>query len=110
MRSEAVVSLRNWMKDRLGDQEEQLRVVERGIARLGELDEQRAGVLNALEEALGWLRGSGLDAAQVAGFVGADVAQLRASRSVGSGTTARRHGSTSVRMRARRVVAPLRSD
>lgn len=93
MRSEAVVSLRNWMKDRLGDQEEQLRVVERGIARLGELDEQRAGVLNALEEALSWLRGSGLDEAQVAGFVGTDVAQLRASRAVGSGTTARRHAS-----------------
>lgn len=93
MRSEAVVSLRNWMKDRLGDQEEQLLVVERGIARLGVIDEQRAAVLNALEEALDWLTASGLDEAQIAGFVGADVTRLRASRGVGSGTTARRHGS-----------------
>ena len=90
MRSEAVASLRNWMKDRLGEQEEQLRAVERAVARLGELDEQRANVLNALEEALGWLTASGLDEAQIAGFVGADVTQLRASRTRSSGTTTRR--------------------
>ena len=96
MRSEAVASLRNWMKDRLGDQEEQLVVVERGIARLGELDEQRAGVLNALEEALGWLTTSGLDAAQVAAFVGADVTQLRASRVRAGGSTTRRSSSPEV--------------
>ena len=47
MRSEAVASLRNWMKDRLGEQEEQLRAVERAVARLGELDEERAGVLDS---------------------------------------------------------------
>jgi hypothetical protein len=93
MRSEAVASLRNWMKDRLGEQEEQLLVVERGIARLGELDEQRAGVLNALDEALGRLTASGLDAAQVAAFVGADVTQLRASRTRTSGTTTRRNST-----------------
>ena len=93
MRSEAVASLRNWMKDRLGDQEEQLLVVERGVARLGELDEQRAGVLDALESALARLTASGLDEAQIAGFVGADVTQLRASRARISGTTTRRHAS-----------------
>jgi hypothetical protein len=93
MRSEAVASLRNWVKDRLGDQEEQLLVVERGIARLGELDEQRAGVLNALDEALGWLTASGLDAAQVAAFVGADVTHLRTSRARTPATTARRDAS-----------------
>ena len=97
MRSEAVASLRNWMKDRLGDQEEQLRVVERGIARVGELDEQRAGILNALEEALDWLRASGLDEAQVAGFVGADVTQLRASRVRAGGATTRRNSSPEAR-------------
>ncbi len=93
MRSEAVASLRNWMKDRLGDQEEQLLVVERGIARLGVIDEQRASIINALEEALDWLTASGLDAAQVAAFVGADVTHLRTSRARTSGTTTARQGS-----------------
>ena len=91
MRSEAVASLRNWMKDRLGEQEEQLRAVERSVARLGELDEERAGVLDSLESALARLTASGLDEAQIAGFVGADVTQLRASRARTSGTTTRRH-------------------
>ena len=52
MRSEAVASLRNWMKDRLGEQEEQLRAVERAVARLGELDEERASGA-AWERAIG---------------------------------------------------------
>ena len=81
------------MKDRLGDQEEQLRVVERGIARLRELDEQRASVLNALEEALGWLTASGLDAAQVAAFVGADLTHLRTSRARTPAMAPARHAS-----------------
>ena len=96
MRSEAVASLRNWMKDRLGEQEEQLRAVERAVARLGELDEERAGVLDALDSALARLTASGLDEAQITGFVGADVTQLRATRVRAAGTTRRRNSTEAV--------------
>ncbi len=40
MRSEAVSSLRNWAKDRLGEQEDLLRLEERAIMRLAELDDE----------------------------------------------------------------------
>ena len=80
MRSEAVASLRNWMRDRLGEQEEQLRVVERAVARLRELDDERAAVLAGLDAALSRLSSSGVDEHQVAAFVGVDIAVLRIGR------------------------------
>ena len=48
MRSEAVSSLRNWAKDRLGEQEDLLRSVERAIARLAELDDERSQVVETI--------------------------------------------------------------
>ena len=53
MRSEAVSSLRNWAKDRLGEQEDLLRSVERAIVRLEELDHERSQVVVADTAGLG---------------------------------------------------------
>jgi hypothetical protein len=77
MRSEAVASLRSWMRDRLGEQEVQLRAVERSVTRLRDLDDERAAVVARLEAALSRLSSSGVDEDQVAGFVGVELAVLR---------------------------------
>ena len=90
VKSEAVASLRSWAKDRLGDQEEQLRQVERSLTKLGELDQQRAEVATAIEHALEVLTASGLDESQVCEFVGVDQVTLRAARTRSTTASGRR--------------------
>ena len=86
MRSEAVSSLRNWAKDRLGEQEDLLRSVERAIARLAELDCERAQEVETIAANVVRLGELGLDEQQVAAFVGDELAALRARRSKPAGT------------------------
>jgi len=81
MRSEAVSSLRNWAKDRLGEQEDLLRSVERAIARLAELDHERTQMVDTIGACVIHLGELGLDEQQVAAFVGVELAALRAGRS-----------------------------
>ena len=91
MRSEAVSSLRNWAKDRLGEQEDLLRSVERAIVRLTELECERTQVIDTIAANVVRLGELGLDEQQVAAFVGVEVAALRFGRSkpVGSLPTRR---------------------
>jgi hypothetical protein len=97
MRSEAVSSLRSWVRDRLGEQEDLLRAVERGVARLAELDVERHDVLHDVAASLTRLGELGLDEGQVAGFVGVDISVLRAGRTRSNGTPpARRDNAASV--------------
>ena len=77
MRSEAIGVLRAWNKERLGRQEEQLRTVERAVVRLDELDVERRRTLDDLQAAVDGLADVGLEEAQIAEFVGADLAALR---------------------------------
>ena len=85
MRSEAVSSLRNWAKDRLGEQEDLLRSVERAISRLAELDHERSQVVETIGACIVRLGELGLDEQQVAAFVGVELAALRAGRSKPAG-------------------------
>ena len=94
MRSEAVSSLRSWAKDRLGEQEDLLRAVERGVARLAELDVERHDILHGLAAALVRLGELGLDDAQVAAFVGVDVSVLRLGRAKSNGAPLTRRDTT----------------
>ena len=73
MRSEAVSSLRNWAKDRLGEQEDLLRSVERAIPRLAELDDERSQVVETIGACVVRLGELGLDEHQVAAFVGVEL-------------------------------------
>lgn len=93
MRSEAVSSLRNWAKDRLGEQEDLLRSAERAIARLAELDDERAQVLETLGVSVVRLSELGLDEQQVAAFVGVELAALRTGRSKPAGILPTRRAS-----------------
>ena len=93
MRSEAVNSLRNWAKDRLGEQEDLLRSVERAIARLAELDHERKQVVETIGASVIRLSEFGLDEDQVAAFVGVELAALRAGRSKQAGTVPTRRAS-----------------
>ena len=93
MRSEAVSSLRNWAKDRLGEQEDLLRSVERAIARLAELDHERSQVLETVGACVVSLGELGLDEQQVAAFVGVELAALRAGRSKPAGPVPPRRAS-----------------
>jgi hypothetical protein len=77
MRSEAIGVLRAWNKERLGRQEQQLRTVERAVVRLDELDVERSRTLDDLQAAVDGLADAGLDEAQIAEFVGTDLAALR---------------------------------
>ncbi|MBI4884738.1 MAG: hypothetical protein HY826_11875 [Actinobacteria bacterium] len=74
-------SLRNWAKDRLGEQEDLLRSVERAIARLAELDDERSQVVETVGACVVRLGELGLDEHQVAAFVGVELGALRAGRS-----------------------------
>jgi hypothetical protein len=94
MRSEAVSSLRSWARDRLGEQEEHLRSIERGVGRLGELDAERHEVLQALSTSVARLAELGLDDSQVTEFVGVDVARLRLSRGRQDGAIPKRSASS----------------
>lgn len=94
MRSEAVSSLRSWARDRLGEQEEQLRSIERGVGRLGELDAERHDVLQALSSSVARLAELGLDDSQVTEFVGVDVARLRLGRARPDGLVPKRPSSS----------------
>ena len=78
MRSEAIGGLRAWTKERLGQQEQHVRTVERAVARLGELDEERDRALAELAAAVKGLAEMGLDETQLAEFVGTDLTALRA--------------------------------
>ncbi len=93
MRSEAVSSLRNWAKARLGEQEDLLRSVERAIARLAELDDDRSQVIETIGACVVRLGELGLDEQQVAAFVGVELAALRAGRSRPAGTVPTRRAS-----------------
>lgn len=91
MRSEAIGGLRVWARSRLGEQEEQLRILERAATRLRELDGERSALLDDVELAVGRLDELGVGIEQVAEFLGGDVSWLRPSakparsaRSVGS--------------------------
>ena len=92
MRSEAIGGLRAWTKDRLGQQEQQLRTVERSVARLGELDDERERTLADMQTAVDRLGEMGLDESRLAQFVGTDLTALR---SAASGRRARRRPSPS---------------
>ena len=92
MRSEAIGGLRAWTKERLGQQEQQLRTVERSVARLGELDDERERTLADMRTAIDRLGEMGLDEPQLAEFVGTDVTALRLTS---SGRRARRRPSPS---------------
>jgi hypothetical protein len=81
MRSEAVSTLRSWAKDRLGEQEDQLRSIERGVARLAELEAERHDTLAALSSSVARLSELGLDETRVAEFVGTDITRLLAGQS-----------------------------
>lgn len=93
MRSEAVSSLRNWAKDRLGEQEDLLRSVERAIARLAELDCERAQMVETIAASVVRLGELGLDEQQVAAFVGVELAALHTGRSKPAGTLPTRRTS-----------------
>ena len=93
MRSEAVSSLRNWAKDRLGEQEDLLRSVERAIVRLEELDHERSQVVATMGACVVHLGELGLDEHQVAAFVGVEFAALRAGRSKPAGPVPTRRAS-----------------
>ena len=77
MRSEAIGGLRAWTKERLGQQEQHVRTVERSVARLGELDDERDRALADLAAAIECLAEMGLDEGQLAEFVGTDLTALR---------------------------------
>lgn len=77
MRSEAIGGLRAWTKERLGQQEQHLRTVERAVARLGELNEERERTLSDLQAAIDRLSEMGLDETQLTEFVGVDLVALR---------------------------------
>lgn len=95
MRSEPIGVLRAWNKERLGRQEQQLRTVERAVVRLDELDVERSRTLDDLQAAVDGLADVGLDEAQIAEFVGTDLAALRAAP--GRRRAKRRPLSTSAR-------------
>lgn len=91
MRSEAIGGLRAWAKYRLGEQEDQLRTLERAATRLRELDDERSALLGDVELAVGRLDQLGVGIEQVAEFLGGDISwlrpsakQARSARSVGS--------------------------
>lgn len=91
MPSEAIGVLRAWARSRLGEQEDQLRSLERAVTRLRELDCERAALLGDVELAVGRLDELGVGIEQVAEFLGGDLSllrpsakQARSSRSVGS--------------------------
>jgi hypothetical protein len=106
MRSEAVSSLRSWAKDRLGEQEDLLRAVERGVARLAALDVERHEVLQSVAVSLVRLGELGLDEVHVAGFVGVDISVLRLGRSRSNGTSpVPRDTTASVSVSAAEVVS-----
>lgn len=79
MRSEAIGGLRAWARSRLGEQEEQLRILERSAARLRELEDERSTLLGDVGVAVGRLDELGVGIDQVAEFLGGDVSWLRPS-------------------------------
>jgi hypothetical protein len=99
MRSEAVSTLRSWAKDRLGEQEERLRVVERSIVRIGELEAERHETLRTMSAAVARLGELGLDETCVAEFVGVEISALRTGR-----------GSTDSRVRRQNSSSPSPAD
>lgn len=91
VRSEAIGGLRAWARSRLGEQEDQLRILERAASRLRELEDERSVLLRDVGVAVGRLDELGVAIEQVAEFLGGDVSWLRPStkpvrsaRSVGS--------------------------
>lgn len=94
MRSEAVSSLRNWAKERLSEQEDLLRSLERAIERLTELDHERTQMVETIGACVVRLDALGLDEQQVAAFVGVELAVVRASRTKPAGTLPTRRAST----------------
>jgi hypothetical protein len=89
--SEAIGGLRAWAKSRLGEQEEQLRTLERAASRLREVEDERSMLLGDVGVAVGRLDELGVGIDQVAEFLGGEVSwlrpaakQARSARSVGS--------------------------
>ena len=65
MPSEAIGGLRAWARSRLGEQEEQLRLLERAAVRLRELDHERTVLLGEVRVAVGRLDELGVSVAVV---------------------------------------------
>lgn len=105
MRSEAIGELRTWTKQRLGEQEQLLRTLERSVKRLDELDLERETALDELRLAVEGLDGLGLAAAQLTEFVGADVVSLCSDKS-----GRRRRASNTSRPAARSDAGPTGGD
>ena len=72
MASEVDRLFRAWAREREAEQTEQLRLVDRTLARLAEIDRERVGLVASVDEAMARLGDLGLGAEQVASFVGAD--------------------------------------
>lgn len=77
MPSEAIGGLRAWARSRLGEQEEQLRLLERAAVRLQELDHERTVLLAEVGVAVGRLDELGVNVDQIGGFLGGDLSWLR---------------------------------
>ena len=77
MPSEAIGGLRAWARSRLGEQEEQLRLLERAAVRLRELDHERTVLLGEVRVAVGRLDELGVSVDQIGGFLGGDLSWLR---------------------------------
>lgn len=77
MPSEAIGGLRAWARSRLGEQEEQLRLLERAAVRLQELDHERTVLLGEVSVAVGRLDELGVSVDQIGGFLGGDLSWLR---------------------------------
>jgi hypothetical protein len=96
MRSEAIGELRTWTKQRLGEQEQLLRTLERSVKRLDEIELEREAALAEIRFAVEGLDSLGLAAEQLTEFVGTDVVALCNSKNRG-----RRRAATTSRPAAR---------
>lgn len=95
--SEAIGGLRAWARSRLGEQEEQLRLLERAVVRLQELEHERTVLLGEVSVAVGRLDELGVGVDQLGGFLGGDLSWLRVqgklTRSTRASQTSGRAGS-----------------
>lgn len=88
MPSEAIGGLRAWARSRLGEQEEQLRLLERAAVRLQELEHERTVLLGEVGVAVGRLDELGVSVDQIGGFLGGDLSWLRVQAKTARSTRA----------------------
>ena len=72
MASEVDRAFRLWAREREAEQTEQLRLLDRSLGRLADIDRERVGLVAEVESALARLAELGLGAEQVTAFIGAD--------------------------------------